>query len=444
MILCGLSRDGAADGRSVGPWEALEGELVGARSCLRRLVGLGKSATYWLKLDAAPSSPFLLLRPTIPEQPHHFLASPTISSHFSPSHSQSDRRKVCQYEKDANFHTLCLTSICPWKIGMIIGNILSFAEDGMMFAKGWSQSRLSSRVSKWRCMFTDVSGLSTCFWRNSIKQSLDFRLVWFLRRKMLTRLIQSSCCFELLQCFASYLLCLLWAEIQQSLVLQMLIQTRSRSISHLIFDIYLIFDIWYLIFDIWYLIFWCFCSCWYKCDPISLILLLLDCQHTISTSWISLVQILGGNVSGCLICCYFTEGSSSWLDQPKLGTMKQKSDVQVQKAEKIHTVHRGVNFSEAKEFQRAEKIQKAEKIQISEASLRMFVFDLRMPAGSGVLFCDSFEQRQQYQKAGCCVIWMGMWDVGWKSQTSICLFSRSMPTLVIVLTVLNSKPCRLY
>ena len=32
-----------------------------------------------------------------------------------------------------------------------------------MFAKGWSQSRLSSRVSKWRCMFTglttNVSGL---------------------------------------------------------------------------------------------------------------------------------------------------------------------------------------------------------------------------------------------------------------------------------------------
>ena len=109
-------------------------------------------------------------------------------------------------------------------------------------------------------------------------------------------------------------------------------------------------------------------------------------------------------MSGCLICCYFTEGSSSWLDQPKLGTMIQKSDVQVQKAEKIHTVHRGVNFSEAEEFQRAEKIQKAEKFQISEASLRMFVFDLRMPARSGVLFCDSFEQRQQYQKAGCCVI----------------------------------------
>ena len=87
-------------------------------------------------------------------------------------------------------------------------------------------------------------------------------------------------------------------------------------------------------------------------------------------------------MSGCLICCYFTEGSSSWLDQPKLGTMIQKSDVQVQKAEKIHTVHRGDNFSEAEEFQRAEKIQKAEKFQISEASLRMFVFDLRMPARS--------------------------------------------------------------
>ena len=31
---------------------------------------------------------------------------------------------------------------------------------GMMFAKGWSQSRLSSRVSKWRCMFTGLTNVS--------------------------------------------------------------------------------------------------------------------------------------------------------------------------------------------------------------------------------------------------------------------------------------------